>query len=222
MNFDHQLENINILQSQTKYIYFKVKQYDLKGNYIKTFEDVSAAAKEVQINNQCISTACKNVLGVSAGFRWEYDVDAPTQTKKLTNDGLKKKVNQYNLDGSYIKTFNCISDAAWKVNLKIAQISNVCNKKSDDAGEFIWRFTDDLINPTNDLTVDQIKRPSHKTKQVDQFTLNGIFIRRFESLDQATKELTNEEVIFLSSGISRACTGTRKTYKNFIWRHVNS
>lgn len=200
----------------------KVKQYDMKGNYIKTFDDISAAAIEVKISNKCISRACKGISDYSAGFKWKYvtneeiDIEASTKTLKLsTND--KRKVNQYNLDGSYIKTFNSISDAAKIENLKTYQISNMCNQKSNNTGKFIWKFSDSCTNHIDNINIEENKRQSHRTKQVDQFDLDGTFIKRFQSLGEAAFELK-----ILASGISSACTGRFNTYKKFIWRHVNS
>lgn len=195
---DELLKDINIIEESSQKKSFKVKQYDLKGNYIKTFDDVGTAAKEVKIQNNCISMACKSNSKISAGFKWEFDINETSTNNTKLDNGIKKKVNQYNLEGVYIKTFNSVSDAARICGLKITQITNVCNKKSDDAGEFIWRFTNFCTNSTNNLTIEEIKRPSHRTKQVDQFDLNGVFIRRFDSLNQASKELTDEKNIFFS------------------------
>lgn len=51
---------------------------------------------------------------------------------------LSKKVNQYDLQGNYIKTWNCVEEAR-KV-LHISNISSVCNGKRNKAGGFIWRY----------------------------------------------------------------------------------
>jgi len=221
INLDYQSsENINIIEcSPEKKLSFKVKQYDLKGNYIKTFNDVGAAALEVKIANRSISSACESKSKISAGFKWEYDINQLSDNTKKPI-GINKKVNQYNLDGSYVRTFDSISDAAFAHDLRISQISNVCNKKSDPV-KFIWRFTDSCINLTDNLTIEEIKRPSHGCKQVDQFDLNGVFIRRFDSASQACKELATPKLYLTKSGISGACTGILKTYKKFIWKYVD-
>ena len=51
----------------------KVKQYDLKGNYIKTFNSVVEASKEVNVYKSNISSCCKGKLKTSAGYEWKYE-----------------------------------------------------------------------------------------------------------------------------------------------------
>lgn len=80
---DELSKNINIAKSsKQKKVSFKVKQYDLKGNYIKTFNDIGAAALEVKIGNRSISNACKSVSKISADFKWEYDTEISEPTNK--------------------------------------------------------------------------------------------------------------------------------------------
>lgn len=49
-----------------------------------------------------------------------------------------KKVNQYDLEGNFIKTWDSISLA--KKELGINHISDCCNGKRNKAGDYIWRY----------------------------------------------------------------------------------
>lgn len=53
----------------------------------------------------------------------------------------KKKVNQYNLDGSFIQQFNSIKEASEALHLRADAISATCRGKQKTSGGFIWRFT---------------------------------------------------------------------------------
>lgn len=50
----------------------KVNQYDINGNYIKTFNSIVEASKEVNIYKSNISSCCKGKIKTCAGYKWEY------------------------------------------------------------------------------------------------------------------------------------------------------
>lgn len=50
----------------------KVEMYDLEGNYIKTFNSIVEASKEVDIYKSNISACCKGKLNKTANHRWKY------------------------------------------------------------------------------------------------------------------------------------------------------
>lgn len=52
--------------------YKKVNQYDLSGNYIKTFNSIVEASKEVNVYKSNISACCKGKYKTSAGYKWKY------------------------------------------------------------------------------------------------------------------------------------------------------
>jgi hypothetical protein len=49
-----------------------------------------------------------------------------------------KKIDQFSLDGSYIRTWNCIIEA--KKELNIFHIDKVCSGKRKSAGGYIWKY----------------------------------------------------------------------------------
>lgn len=57
---------------------------------------------------------------------------------------INKKVNQYDLQGNFIKTWNSISEAQKK--LKINNISRACIKLKNTSGCYIWRYVDEKKN----------------------------------------------------------------------------
>lgn len=50
----------------------KVKQYDLNGNYIKTYYGVKEAGRINNINPRDISKCCKNIRKQVGGYKWTY------------------------------------------------------------------------------------------------------------------------------------------------------
>lgn len=53
-----------------------------------------------------------------------------------------RKVNQYDLQGNLIKTWNCIMDIQRNIGLKNSNIVACCKEKKKTAGGFIWRYKD--------------------------------------------------------------------------------
>lgn len=52
------------------------------------------------------------------------------------------KVNQYDLEGNYIQTFNSIKLAAKSINKSPTGISNCLNHCSNTCGGYIWKYAD--------------------------------------------------------------------------------
>ena len=50
----------------------KVKQYDLNDNYIKTWNSLIEASKQLNINPSCISNNCRNRRKTAGGYIWKY------------------------------------------------------------------------------------------------------------------------------------------------------
>lgn len=120
----------------------RVYQYDLDGNYIKSFLSVSEAARILQqqgINayTSSISYACNSKLQSAYGYIWSYDKISAVK-KKVRHT----KVNQYDLNGKCLKTYNSLTEAAKENNINnISSIVNACTGKSKTAGGYIWKYS---------------------------------------------------------------------------------
>lgn len=53
-----------------------------------------------------------------------------------------KKVNQYDLDGNLIKTWDSIKDVERGLDINNGNISSCCNGKKRTAGGFIWKHVE--------------------------------------------------------------------------------
>lgn len=56
----------------TKTLYKKVDQYDLNGNYIKTWESISSIEKELNIKGTHISRVCRGKRKTTSGYVFKY------------------------------------------------------------------------------------------------------------------------------------------------------
>lgn len=86
----------------------KIKQFDMKGVFIKEYESLREAKKAVpDINNSA------PFIGSSAGYRWKYSTDTSPFTKKTRLH--TKKINQYDPDMNFIEQHKSITAARVKV-----------------------------------------------------------------------------------------------------------
>lgn len=53
-----------------------------------------------------------------------------------------KKINQYDLNGKFIKTWDCIREASDFVKVSTTSIINCCKKKQHTAANFFWEYVD--------------------------------------------------------------------------------
>ena len=59
---------------------------------------------------------------------------------KPYTDKLGKKVNQYDLDGNFIKQWKSIAEIEREMNIKATHISRVCRKKRKTTGGYKWEY----------------------------------------------------------------------------------
>ena len=52
-----------------------------------------------------------------------------------------RKVNQYTLEGKFIKTYRSINEAARQTKSKQGNICRVCQGKHKQHNNFIWKYT---------------------------------------------------------------------------------
>lgn len=53
-----------------------------------------------------------------------------------------RKINQYDLDGNFIKTWDSAKDVEIKTNIHNSAICNCCKNKRKTAGGYIWKYVD--------------------------------------------------------------------------------
>ena len=63
----------------------------------------------------------------------------------LAKSTKRKKINQYDLNGNFIKEWDCIRLAEKELRISQSNIIYVCKGKRKSAGNFIWRYVNDNI-----------------------------------------------------------------------------
>lgn len=97
----------------------RVNQYSLDGKFIKEWNSIAEAALVLNLNNSSIGKCCRKEPSTHqiGGFVWRYSDDVIGITDINAVDyKSKRKVEQYKIDGTYLKTFNSVSDASREIN----------------------------------------------------------------------------------------------------------
>lgn len=129
-----------------------VDQYDLLGNFIRTFTSITEAAHSTNINMPRIGMCINKQAKTAGGFQWRLHNEEPPGpvkyyrgNKKISknNSNNPYKINQYDKNGNYINTFDTAKDAALSLNKdRSNHISECCIGKRKSAYGFIWKYAD--------------------------------------------------------------------------------
>lgn len=120
------------------------------------------------------------------------------------------KINQYDLNGTYLKTWNSIIDIVNYYHIDSSTISK-CISRNSQAINFMFRKYN---GDTNDISPYIKKRA---TTKINQYDINGHYIKTWESL----KELRNN-IGCNNNTIIRCCNGQQKSlYNKFIFRYYD-
>lgn len=197
---------------QLKRVLCELEQLGLRPTYVKVVDNVceqEAFSKEVELIHEYgrldmgTGTLCNMTCGGDGvGSRSKEWRKRKSQTETEKNKG--RPVSQYTLLGEYVSTFPSAKRASeYVVGANRSYITQCCKKKRKTAGGFMWIYEDDE-DPTY----------SHKYhKPVNQYTLDGIFVRSYNSLTEAAKT-ANTTARYLS----KVCSGDVKSYAGYVWK----
>ena len=138
-NVCYRKQNRGGLNPTSKEIY----QYSIDGDFIKKWDCISSASREMKINSSNISMCAKHTRPNAGGFRWEY-----YYTEKLTpiikvhksRKGMwGKSILQLDDFGNTIAEYSSLNEASQKLNINSTSISKALNGHICKAGGYIWK-----------------------------------------------------------------------------------
>ncbi len=106
------------------------------GEILKEYSSASDVEKELNLNKQVVSAACRGLQKEAYGYHWEYKNEK--WVSKLKNR-KRKIVYQSDNEGNIINTFKSVVDAANQTGYSQSYISVRCrNEKS--TGKYKWNY----------------------------------------------------------------------------------
>lgn len=194
-----------------KVVEFKrpVDQFDLELNFIRRFESISEASKELNLSIGSIIFVCKNKLYSTGGFIWKYS-DDKSFTK--TKPPKKRKVYQFDNDKNLVNIFDTINDA--KLYIQTAYnidpldlIDKCCSKKINSANGFLWSYNPFPNEYKPNRSIKSIYQLDIKTNQI---------ICEFNSIADAVKKYECSGIYNCLRGKSSSAVGYNWIYKETI------
>jgi hypothetical protein len=103
----------------------KVEQYTIDGKFMMSYDSIKEAADDTKTDSPTITNCCKGNRKTAGGFIWKYSIIYV--------------INQYDLKGKFIKSFENIQMAAKGTDGVPRNIGMCCNGKSNTSNGFIWK-----------------------------------------------------------------------------------
>lgn len=136
---------------------------------------------------------------------------------KVTEEGLlkiarakEKAVIQYTTDGEVLNRFSSAKEASKKTGTSRQHICEVCkgHRQLKTANGYVWRYEGDAFTP---IIREHWGRP---WKKVAQYSIDGKYIKTYESIGAAKRETGARH-------IRRVLSGINETSGGYIWREVD-
>ena len=160
----------------------------------------------------------------------------------LVGVGNEKPVNQYDLDGKFIRRFSSAVEAENVTGFKASNISRNCRGEIKSTKNYVWRYVEDLIKEKQskkseeeheyeieesdkeeeeketETTLDEdIKfKINSLIKTVAQYNLDGTFLKTHISGHEAARELE------VTPGSIYGAIRNGFVCKNYLWRYVEN
>lgn len=166
------------------------------GNH--SVENLRWVTKNENMNNEA---TIKNMIDSNRHLSGK---DHPMYNKYGKENHSSKKVNQFDLNGIFIKTWDSIHDVARFFDVNASAICSCCNKRSKSSCGFIWSYETNVHEYKNNTE-----------KQVIQMDMNGNFIKEFKRIKDAVEELNLKE----GSRIGLCCKGKANSAYGFKWKY---
>lgn len=197
----------NEIQKKTVY------QFDLNGNFIKSYKSVRDAAMAVSPDNQdtiraSIKNCCLGTSYSSCGFFWSYYKEFIKKEDYQNNINRRKnKIAQYTLSGKFIRYYDNITEARNATGLRnlYSSIRGECS-----IGGFQWRY---YTGDDSDIPPFESPVTMYRTKPIICTDSNGI-----ETEYASIKKCIEINPEFSSKGIKDVIRGINKTHKGYKFR----
>jgi len=135
-----------------------------------------------------------------------------TDKMEETYQAMEKPIHQYDENGNYVRTWNNAGEIAEQYGISRSVIYASCSKKTSNLiCGYVFRYAAEY--PANEKIHVIIK---NKTAEVEQYSKEGNFLKRFDSITEAVHEIGEKAN---AGNITACCKGNRATAYGYIWKY---
>lgn len=207
-NANHGTRNKRIAEKlkNNPMFYIPVLCYDLKNNFVGRYESAVAAGKELNVSPSEVTACCRMYYGrVSAGgYKWKYE-KSNIDIKDIVYVPQKKTVHQLTLDGTFVATYESLSDAARALGKNVQNFTKYV--KSIIAYDYVW-----IIGENYDRADEILKELLEKKYHILQIDSKGMVVAKYKSTLEAESHIETKHP---HSNISTAMATKTKEGKLF-------
>jgi len=116
----------------------RILQYTLEGGYLREWTSVSVAAECVGVQQPSLSAVLRSKNRSCAGYLWKYKDS--NNIEKNIKPRTYTLINQYDLDGNFIKQWNGLMKIEEKEGYKNPNIVSCCKGRNKTAYGYNWEY----------------------------------------------------------------------------------
>lgn len=180
----------------------EVHVYNKNGTYLKSFETLVEAAKELGTKHSVISDAIKSGRSYNNYYFSSHKLDTLPIKKEFNSTS---KIYQYTLEGKYITFFDNRKALKKSLNISTTGLADAIYKSFPFQG-YRWSLEKkDVLENLNDLRI------TSKGKKIGRYTKSGELIQVYNTVRECRKEYGN---------VSKVLKGTVSHCKNFVFKYI--
>jgi len=193
----------------------EVHQYDLDGNFIKSYKTMTSAENFYNLCNGTIARVSNGAHQTVVGYQWSR-----VKKDKLSKVIYRKKhdneftfICKYTRNGHFVEKYKSCLEAAIANNISDTTLVRALTNNKYSAAGYKWlRFKESEKIPD----YFSFGESHAKHKKVVQLSLDNKVIKIYNNATEAALELGRRR---LSLRIHEACQGKAKTVKKFKWKY---
>jgi hypothetical protein len=125
----------------------KIAQYDLNGNFIRSFSTMRQAARQIGVSTSAIANVAREKQKHAGGFIWRYDEVQQLDSQVLSKyaNPTQVRVNQYDADNHLVGSYRNIRRASQSLHYTESEYKQLKKHLRDGSGitrykGFLWKY----------------------------------------------------------------------------------
>ena len=196
----------------------EVYRIDYNGTILETISGVNNAEYKY---GRGVCDCCNKKGGAitACGYVWYYKDNYDKMSLQEIYDDIclrLHKIVRYDKKGNMIDVWNSLAEVEETLGLQESNLSKAINGERRLCGDYIWTTYKDYIYYRETEQKPTLKGKITRAKPIEQYDLNGNYIRDFNSITEALLSLGKK---INDSHISQVCKGQRKNAYGYIWKY---